>query len=64
MPGRPFAYVMNKMDLLIEQGEPVPELAGGMPFAEAGTVQTSAKTGLNVRETFSDLSRLMIARGV
>jgi small GTP-binding protein len=60
-PGRPLAYVVNKVDLL-EAGEapqwPAKLVDGGVPMT-----MTSAKTGHQVKQAFHDAASAVVRRG-
>jgi GTPase SAR1 family protein len=59
-PGRPMAYVVNKLDMLAEGHEP--ELPGSIQIAGIPIVLTSAKTGHHVREAFQGIAAIIARR--
>ena len=61
LPGRPFSYVINKVDLLAP-GDHL-DLPPGLSSDEFPTIRTSAKTGEHVRRAFHDLAAIIHRRG-
>jgi GTPase SAR1 family protein len=61
LPGRPFSYVINKIDLLAP-GDKL-DLPPGLETDEFPTIRTSAKTGEHVRRAFHDLAAIIHRRG-
>ena len=59
-PGRPFVYVLNKLDLVEDHTLMVPP---ALQDPEAILHKTSAMTGHNVGEAFSDLATAIIRIG-
>ena len=62
MPGRYLAAVLNKWDLVDEHD--APELPDRLRAADLPLVKTSAKTGLNIADTFHDAARTIVRRGL
>lgn len=60
-PGRPLAYVVNKLDLL-EPGDN-PYLPAGMVDSGVPLTMTSAKTGHQVKQAFHDAASAIVRRG-
>ena len=61
MPGRYFAALLNKCDLI--EGEDEPPLPALLRADDVPVVRTSAKTGMNVKATFADAARTIVRRG-
>lgn len=61
LPGRYFATVLNKCDLI--EGQPEPELPPILRAPDVPVLRTSAKTGMNVKSTFDDAARTILRRG-
>jgi Ras-related protein Rab-7A len=61
LPGRPFSYVVNKIDLL-NPGESI-NGPPGLDTPEFPIVKTSAKTGEHVRQAFHDIATIIQRRG-
>ncbi len=59
-PGRPVAYVVNKLDLL-EPGD-TPQLPTGLVDGCVPLTMTSAKTGEHVRKAFHDAASAIVRR--
>ena len=62
LPGRPVAFVVNKMDLVEASGAfELPEALVSSPIP---CVRTSAKSGLNVETAFRNLAGTILERGL
>lgn len=62
MPGRYVACLLNKSDLLEpDQPRELPKRLETLAFP---TIETSAKTGQNVKETFSEAAATIVRRGL
>jgi small GTP-binding protein len=61
LPGRPFTYVINKIDLLAP-GDEI-GLPKGLQSDEFPTIRTSAKTGQHVKQAFHDIATTIHRRG-
>ena len=64
LPGRYFAAVLNKQDLIDAGEAEVPKLPAGLLKPYFPVFQTSAKTGQNVKQTFCDAAETIVRRGL
>lgn len=62
LPGRPFSFVLNKLDLLAP-GQ-APRLPVDLERHPRGHVRTSARTGDNVRAAFAGIAGDIVRRGL
>ena len=62
LPGRPYAMVINKADLIVPGADP--DLPSQLQRARAPLVRTSALTGDNVAETFADIAKAIVRRSL
>jgi len=61
LPGRPYSFVLNKLDLITDGASlDLPEALA----ASDRLFQASAKTGTNVRQAFDDAAATIIRRGL
>jgi GTPase SAR1 family protein len=61
LPGRPFSYIINKVDLLAPSDDL--ELPPGLQTDEFPPTRTSAKTGEHVKQAFHDIAAVIHRRG-
>ncbi len=62
LPGRPLAFVVNKMDLV--EAPDALELPEALVSPRVPCVRTSAKSGLNVEPAFRGLAETILERGL
>ncbi len=62
LPGRPLAFVVNKMDLV--EAPDALELPEALVCPRVPCVRTSAKSGLNVELAFRELAETLLERGL
>lgn len=62
LPGRPLAFVVNKMDLVAAPG--TFELPEALASPVIPCIRTSAKSGLNVEAAFRSLAGIILERGL